>query len=46
VLLALEFKGLGIFNLSESESTNNDDKVKQVTAEFYCDEMTIPEWLA
>ena len=46
VLLALEFKGLGIFNLSRGDATNNDDKLSNCTAEFYCDELSIPEWLA
>jgi hypothetical protein len=46
VLLALEFKGLGIFNLSRGDATNNDDKLSNCTAEMYCDEVNIPEWLA
>jgi hypothetical protein len=46
VLLAIEFKGLGIFDLKASELTNNDDKVSNVTAEMYCDEISIKEWLA
>jgi hypothetical protein len=46
VLLALEFKGLGIFDLKASELTNNDDKVSNVTAEMYCDEISIKEWMA
>lgn len=46
VLLAIEFKGLGIFNLSRGDATNNDDKLANVTAEMYCDQIDIKEWLA
>jgi len=46
VLLAIEFKGLGIFDLKGDEYSNNADKVSTCTAEMYCDEMTIKEWLA
>jgi hypothetical protein len=46
VLLAIEFKGLGVFDLKASELSNNDDKVSNVTAEMYCDEISIKEWMA
>jgi hypothetical protein len=46
VLLAVEFKGLGIMDLKGDEFTNNNDKVSTVTAEMYCDQITIKEWKA
>lgn len=45
VLLALEFKGLGIMDLKGDEYQNNNDKVSTVTAEMYCDQITIKEWM-
>jgi hypothetical protein len=46
VLLAVEFKGLGIFNLTRADMSNNEDKLANVTAEMYCDEITIKEWMS
>jgi hypothetical protein len=44
VLLAIEFKGLGIIDLKGDEFSNNNDKVSTVTAEMYCDQIDIKEW--
>jgi hypothetical protein len=44
VLLAIEGKGCGIFNLTRAEVKNNEDLVATCTAEFYTDEITIKEW--
>jgi hypothetical protein len=44
VLLAIEFWGLGIFKLTRSDLTNNDEKPATVTAEMYCERFSIKEW--
>lgn len=44
VLLAIEGTGVGIFNLTRADMTNNEDKIASCTAEFYVDQITIKEW--
>jgi hypothetical protein len=46
VLLGIEFKGLGIFDLKGDNLTNNSDKIRNFTAEMYCDNIGIKEWMA
>lgn len=46
VLLSVEFTGLGIFNLTRADMSNNEDKLANVTAEMYVDNLTVKDWLA
>jgi len=44
VLLAIQGTGVGIFNLTRADMTNNESKIATCTAEFYVDEIKITEW--
>lgn len=44
VLLELTGTGVGIFNLSRAELTNNDSKRAECTAECYVDKIEITQW--
>lgn len=45
-LLSIEGTGLGITKLSRAEMKNNEDAVARCTAEFYCDQFKIKEWVS
>ena len=46
VLLAIKGVGCGIHKLSADAHTNNQDNIRVVTAEIYCEQITVESWAA
>lgn len=44
VLLSIKGTGCGIFKLSTADLANNADTIREVTAEIYCEQITVESW--